>query len=272
MPVRVEFSEESRLSILEPLAKEAFQIGLNAGPAFHVQERQEHEEVPAPFRTGVGRAVDVAESQVRLLGPRISDTTEPKVDEGDGVGRENSMNRAVDGEKASSGLVRLNQKVAGLEVSVVHANVRLEMGEHGRQVQKNVQNERGQVGRGGNQIPQGPGVLDEVHREGNAPVQKAEDVVDTGSACGKGAPVQRLPHDLLYTGLVQKALARQKGRLDKHRTVEGRVTEFDATKGGARKGPDSGEGSCVKGGGYDVLGAGNSDSGEEGRTADTSLP
>jgi hypothetical protein len=76
---------------------------------------------------------------------------------------------------------------------------------------------------------------------------------------------------LLYTGLVQKALARQKGRLNKHRAVDGRVTEFDATEGGARKGPDSGEGSCVKGGSYDVLGAGNSDTGEEGRTADTSL-
>ena len=190
MPVGVEFGEESRLSVLEPLAKEAPQIGLNAGPALHIQERQEHEEVSALFRTGVGRAVDVAEGQIRLLGPRISDTTEPKVDEGDGVGREDAMDRAVDGEKTGSGLVRLDQKVAGLEVAVVHANVCLEMGEHGRQVQKDVQNEGSQVGRGGNQNPQGPGVLDEVHREGNASVQKAEDVVDTGSACGKGPPVQ----------------------------------------------------------------------------------
>ena len=127
------------------------------------------------------------------------------------MGRENAMDRVVDGEKAGSGLVRLDQEVAGLEVSVVHANVRLEMGKHGRQVQKDVQNEGGQVGRGGNQVPQGLGVLDEVHREGNASVQKAEDVVDTGSALVKGPPVQRLPHCLLYTGLVQKALARQKG-------------------------------------------------------------
>jgi hypothetical protein len=96
--------------------------------------------------------------------------------------------------------------------------------------------------------------------------------VDTGSALVKGAPVQRLPHYLLYTGLVQKTLARQKGRLNKDRAVDGRVTEFDATKGGARKGPYRRQGSCVKGGGYDVLGTGNSDSGEEGRTADTSLP
>ena len=96
--------------------------------------------------------------------------------------------------------------------------------------------------------------------------------MDAGSALVKGPPVQRLPHYLLYTGLVQKALARQKGRLNKHRAVERRVTEFNATKGGARKGPYRRQGLGVKGGGYDVLGTGNSDTGEEGRTADTSLP
>ena len=50
------------------------------------------------------------------------------------------------------------------------------------------------------------------------------------------------------------------------------MTEFNATEGGARKGSYRRQGSCVKGGSYDVLGAGNSDTGEEGRTADTSLP
>ena len=145
------------------------------------------------------------------------------------------------------------------------------MGEHGRQVQKDVQNEGSQVGRGGNQNPQGPGVLDEVHGEADASVQKTEDVDHTGSALGKGGPVQGVPHYLLNTGLVQKTFSWEKGGFDEEGGSGGGEAEFNAAVGGSREGFEGGEGFGVEVGSDEILRTGNSNCGEEGRIADTSF-
>jgi len=148
------------------------------------------------------------------------------------------------------------------------------MGEHGRQVQKNVENKRRQIRRVLEKGAQGSGILDQVHGEADASVQKAEDVVDTGSALGKAPPVQRIADDLLNTGLVQKALARYQRGFEKDvvdAPLMGAGPEFNATVGGAREGLSGRESLGVELGRHHILRTGNPDAGKKGRITDTSF-